>query len=62
MDFARIHDFRISPGALEAMDKYKASVVTVSPTKGEEAEYHETDTKAVLESSRDVLDDLREEE
>ena len=62
MDFARIHDFKISPGAKEAMDAYKASVVTVSPTKGAEAEYHEENTRNILESSRDVLDDLREEE
>ena len=61
-DFARIHDFRISPGAREAMDGYKASVVTVSPVKGAEAEYHEENTAAILDSSRDVLEDLKEEE
>ena len=61
-DFARIHDFRISPGAREAMEAYKASVVTVSPAKGAEAEYHEEDVTSVLDSSRDVLDDLKEED
>lgn len=62
MDFARIHDFRVSPGAQKAMDEYKASVVTVSPTKGAEAKYHEEDVKSVLDSSRDVLEDLKEDE
>lgn len=61
-DFARIHDFKISPGAQEVMDAYRASVVTVSPVKGAEAEYHEEDVTSVLDSSRDVLDDLKEED
>lgn len=61
MDFVRIHDFKVSPGAQKAMDEYRASVVTVSPTKGAEAEYHEEDVKSVLDSSRDVLEDLKDE-
>ena len=60
-DFARIHDFKISPGAASAMENYKASVRTVSPIKGEDAEYHEENTAVIMESSRDVLDDLKDD-
>lgn len=59
-EFARLYDFRFSPGATEAIDKLKSMTVKTSVKAGEQAVYVEEDLKAILNSSRDVLDDLRE--
>jgi len=61
-EFARLYDFRFSPGATEAIEKFKSSLVKTSVKAGEQAVYAEGDLKTILNSSRDVLDDLREEE
>lgn len=56
LDFADAHDFRLSP-AVQAMAD--SLVVTVAaPTAGKNATYNE---HSVLNSSRDVLEDLRDD-
>ena len=59
-EFARIHDYRLSPGAKQAIAERKARTVKVDVTKGASAEYKEEDVRSILQSSRDVLDDLKE--
>ena len=61
-EFADKYDFRFSPGAVQAIETYKASINVVNPVAGADAEYHEKDFGDVLNSSRDVLDDLKEED
>ena len=62
MDFARIHDYKITAGAEKVMQAYRDKVAKVSVVKGADAEYKEENTKDVLNSSRDILEDLREED
>ena len=63
-EFARLHDYRLSPGAEKAITAHKARVTKAAPVAGKNAEYKDTSAsiKNILGSSRDVLDDLKEEE
>lgn len=63
-EFARLHDYRFTPGARREVDLYKSRLTKATPIPGREAEYNDTaDTiKNMLDSSRDVLDDLKEED
>lgn len=61
-DFANMYGFRFSPGAQKEIDDYKSKIVKSHVIAGQEARYNETDTKLILESSRDVLEDLRDED
>lgn len=62
-EFAQLHDCRLSPGAQQRITEYKAKVVKVAPQEGQEAEYNDTadSVKDILNSSRDVLEDLKED-
>lgn len=62
MDFARVHDYKISEGAEKVMQAYRDKITKVSATKGADAEYKEENTKEILNSSRDILEDLKEED
>ena len=63
MEFVRMHDFRVSPGAQKKIDEYRQSVTKVVPTAVSK-QYHDDESAvtAVLSSSRDVLEDLKEED
>ena len=63
-EFARLHDYRLSPGAARAITAHKAKVTKAVPVAGRDAEYNDTadSVKEILGSSRDVLEDLKEEE
>jgi len=61
-EFARFHDYRFTPIAREKLEEYKSSLTSSAITAGQEAEYHEGSTKEILDSSRDVLEDLKEED
>lgn len=63
-EFARLHDYRISPGAEREMSAYKGKLTKATPVPGCEAEYNDIgdSVKLILESSRDVLDELKEED
>lgn len=58
-DFAEKYDFRFTAKSAEKMDKLAGTTEVVDPEKPKKAVYHE---KNVLDSSREVLDDLRDEE
>ena len=62
LEFAQVHDFRISRAAQHSIDTFRSMVIKTPVKPGQEIEYKETDTKAILDSSRDVLDDLKEED
>lgn len=60
LDFAHIYGFRLSPGALELVAEMQRSTVVVTPAAAKKPEYEEHPLSAVLDSSRDVLEDLRD--
>lgn len=60
-EFADLYDYRLSDGAKALIAAKKAAVTVVHPVKGRENEYHEKDVSDILTSSRDVLDDLRDD-
>lgn len=58
LDFADVHGFQLSPGAKDLADAQSAIAVrTVSPSEPK-AVVHEDKLGAILESSREVLEDL----
>ena len=63
LEMAELNDFRLSPGAQEAISEYRSRLEVVSPTAVAEKVYesHDNELRKILDSSRDVLDDLREE-
>lgn len=63
-EFAKINDFRFSPGAREAIDAYKARITKVAVTEGKGPEYQDKtgEIKAILNSSKDILEDLVDED
>ena len=63
-DFAKMNSFRISPGAREAIDKYRNSLKIVSPEPGAEAEKKDEKEglEDILNSSREVIEDLKDED
>ena len=62
-EFARLHDYRFTPGARSAIDAHKAKIMKAAPIPGKDAEYNDTadGVKAILDSDRDVLEDLKDE-
>ena len=60
MDFARAYGFQYTPGAQALIEKQQASTVTVSPAAPKEPAYDEHPVSAVLDSSREVLPDLKD--
>lgn len=61
MDFAHIYDFRVTPAAEAAVEAQQRNVEVVDPAPVRKAEYAEKPIKDILNSSRDVLPDLRDE-
>lgn len=61
MDFASIYDFRMTLAAETAVEAQRNSVEVVDPAPVRKAEYAEKPVKDILNSSRDVLPDLRDE-
>lgn len=63
LEMAELNDFRLSPGAQEAINDYRSKLEVVSPTAGADKVYESNDDvlRKILDSSRDVLDDLKEE-
>jgi len=63
-DFAELNDFKISPGAEKMLSKAEQADLEKARTtvkKAEKAAPKTKDVKEILSSSRDVLDDLRDE-
>lgn len=62
-DFAAINGFQISPGAAKILDGYRKSVQIVSPEeKHEEKPQDESEKlKSILNSSREVIEDLKDD-
>lgn len=64
--FAEIHGFRISPTAdsvLSDAEKIESARLRVKPSAGKDGSVVETvDLKKILESSRDVIDDLKDDD
>ena len=57
-DFAARYGYRFTAKAQEKLDALSGAAQTVAPEKTKEPQYQETD---VLKSSRDVLDDLKDD-
>lgn len=62
LDLADAMGCGISDGAREAIDAYRASIMTVSVKDAKKADKVNKDFTDVLNSSRDVLDDLRDDD
>jgi len=62
LDFARANDFKLSPGAEQEIAAYRETILKVSPVSGADAEYSEENIADIMDSSRDVLEDLRDED
>lgn len=60
-DFAQAYGFKFTPAALEAIEKQRALVEKVTPAAAKQAEYDEHNIEDVLNSSREILDDLKDE-
>ena len=60
-DFACIYGYRISDGAKEEIEKYKASTTSVTDIKDVVRKSGKDDLEKILESSSDVLDDLKDD-
>lgn len=64
-EFARLYSFKFSPGALEAIEKYKeeelSKVEKVAPAEVKEVENPKDGLEEILKSNDDILDDLRED-
>lgn len=59
-DFAASRGFRFSEAAKTAIDEYKASVTIVTPATPKKAEYADVDTADILNSSAEVIEDLKD--
>ena len=61
MDFAETYDFQFSPGAQEMISEMQGATVTVTPAASKNARYDERPLEDVLNSSRDIIEDLKDE-
>lgn len=63
-DFAQMYGFRISPGASTVIEAYRRKVMIVEPAEGEAEHKEDGSAKLddILESSRDVIEDLKDED
>lgn len=59
-DFAETYDFKFSPGAQELISRMQGSTTIVRPAAGKDASYDERPLQDVLSSSREILDDLKD--
>lgn len=62
LDFADNYDFKLSKAVANAIETYKSSIEVVTPALGAEAEYNEKNVADILNSDRDILPDLKDEE
>ena len=62
-DFASINGFQISPGAAKILDSYRKSVQIVAPEENHEEKPQDESEKLknILDSSREVIEDLKDE-
>ena len=62
-DFAQLYGFQITDGAKEAIAEYRKSVTIVAPESGKPAEKKDGEEAidSILQSSREVLEDLKDE-
>ncbi len=56
MDFAKTYDFKLTKGAQDVMDR----IIKVVPAEVKKAEYCEENVKYILNTSREVLEDLKD--
>lgn len=61
-DFANAYGFKFTKAARAAIEKQLASITMVTPAAPKTANYEEHNIADILNSSREVLDDLKEEE
>lgn len=61
LDFARAYGFRMTPGALELLNEMQSKSTVVTPAAPKAPEYDEHPLSDVLNTSREVLDDLIDE-
>ena len=60
LDFAHANGFRISPGAQATVDEMRSAQITVRPAAGRDPEYDEHPVSDVLNSSREIIPDLKD--
>lgn len=61
LDFAQTYDFRLTPGAQELVNEMQSKSTVVTPAAPKAPEYDEHPLSDVLNTSREVLDDLIDE-
>lgn len=61
LDFAYAYGFKLSPGAQKLVDELQKVTVVVRPASAKEAEYETHPLQDVLNSSRDIIEDLKDE-
>ena len=61
-EFARANGFRLTPDAQAALDRMEGTTVTVQPAAARQYQYEEHPVSEVLESSREIIDDLRDDD
>ena len=61
-EFAHTYGFRMTAKAQATLDRHDAATVVVKPAEAKRPQYDEHPTSEVLASSREVLDDLKDEE
>lgn len=59
-EWARVHGYRISPGAQKLLDTYKEQTTVVTDIKQVELKHKDDKLGQILESSADVLEDLKD--
>ena len=60
LDMAESYHFGISEGAQKAIDEYRSKIQTVAP-EAPAAAPEDKDTKEILNSSREVIEDLKDD-
>ena len=60
IDFAETYGFRLSPGAQKHIEEMRGTTVIVAPAPAKEPQYEEHPTSEILESSREIIEDLKE--
>ena len=61
LDFAHTYGFRLSPGAQDVINEMQCSTVTVQPAAAKDPVYDAHPLADVLNSSRDIIEDLKDE-
>ena len=60
LDFSQTYDCRFMPDAQQLIDKMRASSAVVVPAAAKAPEYDEHPVADIMDSSRDIINDLKD--